>query len=116
MGQYDRPRVFGCEPVDGVLVVLSSNQINIATFVHQMGNTHISLLNGLVMYLIKISKMCTKLNSGMANNIQGNHILSTAADITKLIFTLQFGSWILVFKLFLWLVSYQNGANQSIIW
>ncbi len=25
LGQYDRPRVIGCEPVDGVLVVLSSN-------------------------------------------------------------------------------------------
>ncbi len=36
MGQYDRPRVLGCEPVDGVLVVLSSNEINIPTFVHQM--------------------------------------------------------------------------------
>ncbi len=23
LGQYDRPRVLGCEPVDGVLVVLS---------------------------------------------------------------------------------------------
>ncbi len=41
MDQYNRPRVLGCEPVDGVLVVLSSNQINIATFVHQMGDTHI---------------------------------------------------------------------------
>ncbi len=38
--QYDRPRVLGCKPVDGVLLVLSSNQINIATFVHQMGDTH----------------------------------------------------------------------------
>ncbi len=34
LGQYDRPRVLGCRPVDGVLVVLSSNQIGIATFVH----------------------------------------------------------------------------------
>ncbi len=39
LGQYDRPRVL--EPVDGVLVVLISNQINIATFVHQMGDTQI---------------------------------------------------------------------------
>ncbi len=38
LDQYDRPRVLGCEPVDGVLVVLSSNQINIATFVNQMGD------------------------------------------------------------------------------
>ncbi len=38
LGQYDRPRVLGCEPVDGVLVVLSSIQLNIATFVHQMGD------------------------------------------------------------------------------
>ncbi len=44
LGQYDRPRVHGCEPVGGVLVVLSSNQINIAMFVHQMGDTHISHL------------------------------------------------------------------------
>ncbi len=41
LGQYNRPRVLGCEPVDGVLVVLSSNQLNIATFVHQRGDTHI---------------------------------------------------------------------------
>ncbi len=38
LGQYDRPRVLGCEPEDGALVVLSSNQLNIATFVHQMGD------------------------------------------------------------------------------
>ncbi len=37
LGQYDRPRVLGCEPVDGVLVVLSLNQLNIPTFVHQIG-------------------------------------------------------------------------------
>ncbi len=42
LGQYDRPIVLGCKPVDGVLVVHSSNQIYIATFVHQMGVTHIS--------------------------------------------------------------------------
>ncbi len=41
LGQYDRPRVLGCKPVDGALVVLSSNQINITTFVHQMGDTHL---------------------------------------------------------------------------
>ncbi len=39
--QYDRPRALGCEPVDGVLVVLSSYQLNIATFVHQMGDVAI---------------------------------------------------------------------------
>ncbi len=38
LGQHDRPRVLGCEPVDGVLVVLSSNQLNIVMFVHQMGD------------------------------------------------------------------------------
>ncbi len=38
LSRYDRPRVLGCEPVDGVLFVLNSNQINIATFVHQMGD------------------------------------------------------------------------------
>ncbi len=32
LGQYDRPRIPGCKPVDGVLVVLSSNQLNIAMF------------------------------------------------------------------------------------
>ncbi len=32
----------GCDPVDGVLVVLSSNQLNIATFVHQMGDVCVS--------------------------------------------------------------------------
>ncbi len=44
MGQYDRTRVLGCKPVDGVLVVLSSNQLNIATFVHQMEEVCVSLL------------------------------------------------------------------------
>ncbi len=39
--QYDRPRVLWCEPVNGVLVVLSSNQINTATFVQQMRDTHL---------------------------------------------------------------------------
>ncbi len=34
LSQYDRPKVLGCEPVDGVLVVLRSNQLNIAMFVH----------------------------------------------------------------------------------
>ncbi len=42
MGQYDKPSVHGCEPVDGVLVIHSSNQINIATFFHQMGDKQIS--------------------------------------------------------------------------
>ncbi len=36
LGQYDRHSILGCEPVDGVMVVLSSNQLNIAIFVHQM--------------------------------------------------------------------------------
>ncbi len=31
--------ILGCEPIDGVLGILSSNQINIATFFHQMGDT-----------------------------------------------------------------------------
>ncbi len=38
LGQYDRPRVLGCKPLDGALVVRSSNQLNIAQFVHQMGD------------------------------------------------------------------------------
>ncbi len=40
LGQYNRPRVLGCEPVDGVLDVLSSKQINITTFVHPIGEKH----------------------------------------------------------------------------
>ncbi len=44
LGQYDRPRVHGGKPVDGVLVVLSSNQLNIATFVHKMGDVIIPLM------------------------------------------------------------------------
>ncbi len=43
-GQYDKPRVLGRKPVDGLLVVLRSNQISIGTFIHQMGDTHISHL------------------------------------------------------------------------
>ncbi len=38
MGQYDSSKVLGCEAVDGLLFVLGSNQINIAMFVHQMGD------------------------------------------------------------------------------
>ncbi len=38
LGQHDRLRVLGCEPVDVVLDFLSINQVNIATFVHQMGD------------------------------------------------------------------------------
>ncbi len=45
LSQYDRSRLLECEPVDGVLVVLSSNQINIATFVHQMGDVCFSNLS-----------------------------------------------------------------------
>ncbi len=44
LGQFDRPRVLGCEPVDGILVVLSSNQLNIAIIVLQMGNVCVSHL------------------------------------------------------------------------
>ncbi len=53
LGQYDRLRVLGCEPIEGVLLVLSSNQINIASFVHQMETrtssiwwTNIAIFNG----------------------------------------------------------------------
>ncbi len=35
---YDRPRVLGCKPIDGVQGLLGSNQLNIVTFVHQMGD------------------------------------------------------------------------------
>ncbi len=42
LDQYDRPRVLGCEPVDGVLDVLRSNQLRIATFVHQMRDVCVS--------------------------------------------------------------------------
>ncbi len=42
MNQYDRSGVLGCKLVDGVLVVLSSNQSNIVTFVHQMGDVCVS--------------------------------------------------------------------------
>ncbi len=38
MHQYNRPRVHGFEPVVGVVVDLSSNKLNIDTFVHQMGD------------------------------------------------------------------------------
>ncbi len=41
LGQYDRFRVLGCEPVDGILVVLNSNQKHIVTFVHQIEYTPI---------------------------------------------------------------------------
>ncbi len=34
----------GHEPVDGVLVVLSSNQLNRATFAHQMGDVYVAHL------------------------------------------------------------------------
>ncbi len=44
LDQSDRPRIFGRELVDGVLVVLSSNQLNTATFVHQMGDVCVSHL------------------------------------------------------------------------
>ncbi len=33
-----------CDPIDGVLGVFSSDQINIAAFVHQMGNVSLSHL------------------------------------------------------------------------
>ncbi len=38
--KYDRPGVLGCEPVEGVLDVLSSNQLNIV-FVHRMWDVNI---------------------------------------------------------------------------
>ncbi len=38
LSQYHGASILGSEPIDGVLGVLSSNQINIATFVHQMGD------------------------------------------------------------------------------
>ncbi len=41
LGQYGRTR---CKPVDGVLVVLSSNQLNIAVMIHQMRDVCISIL------------------------------------------------------------------------
>ncbi len=37
LNHYNRSRVLGCKPVDGVLVVLRLNQLNNHTFVHQMG-------------------------------------------------------------------------------
>ncbi len=40
LGIYDRPRVLTSEPVYGVQVVLRSNQIDIATFVHKMADTY----------------------------------------------------------------------------
>ncbi len=61
LGQYDRPRVFGSEPVDGVLVVLSSNQLNIGLCVHQMGNVCFSHL------VNKSSNTCTSLISTKNN-------------------------------------------------
>ncbi len=54
MGLYDRPRLLGCKPVDGVLVVLCSDQLNISTIVHQMGDLLVSHLvnkNGII-YMI----------------------------------------------------------------
>ncbi len=36
--------------MEGTLGVLSSNQINIATFFHQMGGTHISMLLAQVLW------------------------------------------------------------------
>ncbi len=40
--QYNGASIRECEPINGVLGILSSNQINIATFDHQMGDTHIA--------------------------------------------------------------------------
>ncbi len=36
LSQQHGASILGCEPTDGVLGVLTSSQINIATFVHQM--------------------------------------------------------------------------------
>ncbi len=44
LSQSHGASILGCEPIDGVLGVLSSNQINIATVVHQMGHMCISHL------------------------------------------------------------------------
>ncbi len=45
LGQYDRPRILGCKLVEGVLVVLSSNQLNISMFVHQMAEVWLPTMN-----------------------------------------------------------------------
>ncbi len=41
VGQNNRSGVLGGKPADGVLVVLSSNLLKIAMFVHQMADTHL---------------------------------------------------------------------------
>ncbi len=43
-GQHDRTKILGCELIDRVLVVLRSNQLNIATFVLQIGHVCVSHL------------------------------------------------------------------------
>ncbi len=55
LSQYDRPRVLRCEPVDGVMVVLSSNQLNIAMFVHQMGDVCLSSAEQMWQYLFDLN-------------------------------------------------------------
>ncbi len=47
--------VLGCEPVDGALLVNSSNQTNIATFVHQMGDTYLPSGEQTQQYLIDLN-------------------------------------------------------------
>ncbi len=65
LGQYDRPRLLGCEPVDGVLIVLSSNQLNIATFVYQMEDVCVShLVNKWFMNLIFLFIFSKRRGSG----------------------------------------------------
>ncbi len=55
LSQYDRPRVLRCEPVDGVMVVLNSNQLNIAMFVHQMGDVCLSSAEQMWQYLFDLN-------------------------------------------------------------
>ncbi len=53
VSQYERPRILACKPVDVILVVLSLNQSNIATFVLQMGDVclvHILNFNVIVVF------------------------------------------------------------------
>ncbi len=58
-GQDDRPRILGCEPVDGVLVVLSSNQLNIAAIVIKGFNRtdSIHVINLLISGLFTVNTM-----------------------------------------------------------
>ncbi len=59
LGQDDRPRILGCEPVDGGLVVLSSNQLNIAAIVIKGFNRtdSIHVINLLISGLFTVNTM-----------------------------------------------------------